>query len=133
MGEDRPATLALSGRPSFPLGPSKRSDGNADTTVRFALKAGSTSWRPNKVQMAAIRKAAFGGTVYWRIETRGGNYAHVCGPTRALVLDTGAISGLSVSPSHIKWADSVAVWPNAKTPPTFQWTADTDRMKYFWV
>ena len=113
------AFIAFSGTIAFPK-----------THLKFSIKAGKYTWSPTASQWKAIKKTASTlGVVYWRLEGKSPSCPSIILAPKELMLRSGDITNLTVSPVH----GTNAIWPDATKPPTFSWTNGITGMEYFWV
>jgi len=113
------AFIAFSGTIAFPK-----------NHLKFPIKVGKYTWSPAASQWKAIKKRASTlGAVYWRLEGKSLSCPSIILAPKELMLRSGDITSLAVSPVH---GDN-AIWPDATKSPTFSWTNGIPGMAYFWV
>ena len=132
----RPRLFTVSTLTGFPHYALVRPNGEKDSTTRFGVKRGSEHWLARPSQWKRLKDTACAdGALHWRIEGRAKvnkRNAVVYGPRRSMYFDLGALSALTVDPSHDLAGDR-ALWPDAAVPPTFSWTDNTIGLPLYFV
>lgn len=128
-----PAYIVFSSSAQFVPAPTVRDDGQTDSSLRIALKAGASSFTPTDAQWTSMKKiVTLDAVLWWRLEGPMPVNMAVFGPPRMLVFESGDIADLGVDGAHDVGGDD-AVWPDPVAPPTLEWTDVTVGMKYFYV